>query len=239
VTSADAVHTGPGTASAARFRRPPKLPMVLAQRILDDIDHRGLGTGDRLPGERAMCEDYQVGRATLREALRILEDRGVVQLRSGRLGGPIVQEVSPAEVSAHMALTLRRLALPDAAALDVWRVLSDAAATLAAPRLTATCVTRLEERLSAVDGDARQAAAQRASMLDEVLEATGNLAIAVLVRCLIEAWGGASLSRSPKFAPAAGGQGSGPAPQTARIAAVLDHLLATRLEAHDRRKASS
>jgi DNA-binding FadR family transcriptional regulator len=58
--------------------------MIVAQRIVEGIDRRGLRAGNRLPAEQAMLEEYQVGRAALREALRVLEDRGLVELRQGR-----------------------------------------------------------------------------------------------------------------------------------------------------------
>lgn len=54
-----------------------------------------LGTyipGDRLPPERALAEQIGVARATLREALRVLEGEGYVASRRGAAGGCIVLE---------------------------------------------------------------------------------------------------------------------------------------------------
>ncbi|WP_067662292.1 FadR/GntR family transcriptional regulator [Nocardia miyunensis] len=84
---------------------PPKRSEVIAQRIVKEIRHRGLRPGDPLAAEPEMCSGYGVGRSTLREALRILELLGVIEVRAGRGGGPVVA----APNSRHLASTLALL----------------------------------------------------------------------------------------------------------------------------------
>jgi len=55
--------------------RPQKTAMLVAQRIVADINRRGNAVGDRLPPERVMLDEYEVGRGTLRESLRFLSCR--------------------------------------------------------------------------------------------------------------------------------------------------------------------
>lgn len=85
--------------------RPPKAAMLVAQRIVRDIGRAGLRPGDLLPPERAMLQAYETGRGTLREALRLLEFQGVIALKPGPGGGPIL--LTPA--AAHLAGTLQLL----------------------------------------------------------------------------------------------------------------------------------
>ncbi|WP_116996932.1 FadR/GntR family transcriptional regulator [Desertimonas flava] len=82
-------------------RRVRKTSEVVAMRIVKDIVDRGMVEGDRLPLEADMVRNYEVSRASLREALRILEAQGLIVLRPGRGGGPTVGASDP----AHLART--------------------------------------------------------------------------------------------------------------------------------------
>ena len=76
----------------------------VAQDIVRDIVLRGLGTGDRLPLEAAMVEEYGVSRTSLREALRLLEMQGLISLKPGPGGGPVVGTVEPSHLARTAAL---------------------------------------------------------------------------------------------------------------------------------------
>ena len=65
----------------------------VADQIEGYIKGNGLSPGDRLPGERELCELLGVSRASVREALRSLQTRGVVGVQHGK--GVFV--ASPAE----------------------------------------------------------------------------------------------------------------------------------------------
>lgn len=75
-------------------RRTEKVSDVIAREIVHDIVRRGLAPGTMLPPEHEMLETYEVGRASLREALRILEVHGLIAIKPGRGGGPIVSAVT-------------------------------------------------------------------------------------------------------------------------------------------------
>jgi GntR family transcriptional repressor for pyruvate dehydrogenase complex len=63
-----------------------RIPVV--QQVVDNMtEHITSGTllvGDKLPSEASWCESLGVGRGTVREAIRILEARGLVEMRAGR-----------------------------------------------------------------------------------------------------------------------------------------------------------
>lgn len=96
--------TGPGT----KLERPLKRSEQIAAAISDDIVTEDLQPGDRLPNEAAMVDRFGVGRGSLREALRILEVHGVISLRSGPGGGPVVESLSPRDVARSLSLYLSR-----------------------------------------------------------------------------------------------------------------------------------
>jgi DNA-binding FadR family transcriptional regulator len=80
---------------------------IVARQIVAQILGDRLGEGTRLPTERAMLEEYEVGRSTLREALRLLESRGILKIRTGRDGGPVVRRPLPADLGEAMTLILQ------------------------------------------------------------------------------------------------------------------------------------
>lgn len=81
---------GPAPGEPTRHRRPEKLAESVARDIVQDIVTRDLTPGSMLPSEVEMVERYGVGRASVREALRVLEVQGLVTIRPGRGGGPMV-----------------------------------------------------------------------------------------------------------------------------------------------------
>src|SRR3954452_16253155 len=89
---ADPLSSTNNEASTVRFPElaARKLSTLLADSITDTILRNGMQPGDRLPPEREMREQFGVGRGTLREALRVLEAEGLITVRSGPHGGPVV-----------------------------------------------------------------------------------------------------------------------------------------------------
>src|SRR6266853_2154830 len=64
----------------------------IAEQIRGELVSRRLRAGDRLPAERALAEQFGVSRNTLREALRSLENSGLLRLQKGAAGGAFVRE---------------------------------------------------------------------------------------------------------------------------------------------------
>jgi DNA-binding FadR family transcriptional regulator len=87
-----------------------KLTEAIARLIVDDIVARDLPAGAALPTEADMALHFDVSRATVREALRILETNGLVQVRPGRYGGPQVGAADPVAFGRSLTwfLQLRR-----------------------------------------------------------------------------------------------------------------------------------
>ena len=69
--------------------RVPKMSERIANQIADKILGGGIEAGDRLSTEKEMVAEYGVARTTVREALRLLESRGLVTIRAGVGGGPV------------------------------------------------------------------------------------------------------------------------------------------------------
>src|SRR3954451_11516584 len=107
-------------AEAPRTRRARSFDDVVGQ-LREAILSGRIRPGDRLPGERQLCESFGVGRPTLREALRSLEAAGLIEVRPGKGGGSYAVTPSEATVGDALAalVNLRGASLEDLAEFRV------------------------------------------------------------------------------------------------------------------------
>jgi DNA-binding FadR family transcriptional regulator len=92
-----------------RARRQEKVAEQVAREILRDVQRQRLRPGSTLPSESVMLERFDIGRGSLREALRILEVNGLVTIKTGPGGGPIVAESNPASFGQMWTLHLQSI----------------------------------------------------------------------------------------------------------------------------------
>ena len=104
---------------------------------------RGLKPGDLLEPERTMLEKYQTGRGTLREALRLLEFQGVILLKPGPRGGPVLQNPDAAHLGSTLVLLMQLQAAPFRNIAEVRTALEPMISSLAATRMTDESLTDL------------------------------------------------------------------------------------------------
>src|SRR5690606_27239204 len=69
----------------------PKASDVLAERLRQMILSGQIQPGHQLPAERELVKETSLSRASVREALRILELEGLIETRRGRGGGSVVR----------------------------------------------------------------------------------------------------------------------------------------------------
>lgn len=92
--------------AAQMSSRSRKTSEVIALEIVRSIVRQKLKAGDRLPGEAQMLQQYGVSRPSLREALRLLEVQGLLGIRPGPGGGPVVGVMNPRTLAHTMTLYL-------------------------------------------------------------------------------------------------------------------------------------
>jgi len=98
--------------------RQPRLAEVVAGVLRERIVDGALGDGDLLPKQDELIEEFRISRPTLREALRVLENEGLLTVRRGSVGGSVIQ-VPTADASAYtfgLVLQSRRATISDLAA---------------------------------------------------------------------------------------------------------------------------
>ena len=76
---------------------------------IEDVILKGdLRPGERLPPERELREIMVISRATLREALRALEQKGLIEIRLGVKGGAYVRELGVDHIAGGLGLLIRQ-----------------------------------------------------------------------------------------------------------------------------------
>ena len=128
-------------------RRTPKASERLARHLATSIVEGEIEDGARLPNEGEMLAQLEVGRATLREALRLLEVWGLVVIRTGPGGGPTVRRPSGSDLAEHLALMLQfqQLTLQDVS--DARLALEPMMARLAAERISPEQIAELRDSI--------------------------------------------------------------------------------------------
>jgi DNA-binding FadR family transcriptional regulator len=108
-----------------------------------------LREGDTLPPERELQALFGVSRGTLREAIRVLEQKGILEVRLGTGGGAVVRRATTDTVSESLAFLIqsRKVSLEDLAEFraDVEGIVTASAAERADPENLAILKNLLAE----------------------------------------------------------------------------------------------
>src|SRR6266436_5989224 len=114
---------------------------LVVERIRRAIHIGTYVPGDRLPPERTLAEQLGVSRTTVREAIRVLEGQGYVEIRRGATGGVIMLDRGQTE--ERLGLIIRER-LPELEEIVDFRIAVESrAARLAALRRTAADLKKL------------------------------------------------------------------------------------------------
>jgi DNA-binding FadR family transcriptional regulator len=128
----------------------PKASDVLAGELRERILTGELAEGDALPAERELVKQAQMSRATVREALRILEVQNLVRVKTGRAGGAFVQRPTTKSManSVSMLIRGRRIKLVDL--METREALEPFCAELAARNRTGEDLAELDRANEAI-----------------------------------------------------------------------------------------
>ena len=170
------------------------LHVQIADRLQELITSQELQPGDRLPPDRQLAEMLNVSRPTVREALRLLQQWGLVNVKPGsgtyvtRMGtGPVIQTIG------------RFFSVRDGSFEDMMQVrdlLEPGTAAAAAVHATPESIEALRQRVDAVEqafqsGDPRQLALADSRFHIEMANASGNQLLAALtagISHLVRKW---------------------------------------------------
>jgi DNA-binding FadR family transcriptional regulator len=128
------------------------LSELVLQQLLEQLQRGAFKPGDRLPTERALMEQFDVGRSTIREALQTLARMNLVEARPG--SGTVVKEPS---VGAYLRPDVFAVLLGNSLApelLEAREIVEVGMITLAAQRATPEDLAAIEQVLRAAEAAA-------------------------------------------------------------------------------------
>ena len=131
----DLLRTEPFAVDPRRLRRPKKAELI-ADEVRRWIVRRQLTPGDRLPNEKELILLLKSSRGTVREALKILEAQGLVEISPGVNGGARVAVISYESANFHLKNFFYFQELSWAEVYDLREQVEPRATELATPHLT-------------------------------------------------------------------------------------------------------
>lgn len=159
----------------------------VARSIVSYIQEQGLRPGTKLDPEHIMIQQFGVARATVREALRFLELQGVLRIKAGPGGGPVVSVPDVDHLTSAISLQLQFANATFEAVLEARRsiypvLVAEAAENASHQDLAALrrCVQRLHESIADSDATAREAR----HFYELIAAASNNLVLGFLVNAL-------------------------------------------------------
>jgi DNA-binding FadR family transcriptional regulator len=172
----------------------PRVAQMIADVLRTRIVDGELPDGSLLPKQDDLIAEFQVSRPSFREALRILENEGLLSVRRGSVGGAQVHAPTPENAARTLGLVLqaRQVELDDLA--DALAVIEPACAAHCAmsPDRHVALVPKLRElnaRSQAIGADDAVGAAQIAAEFhDAIITGCGNDTLMIVVGALERLW---------------------------------------------------
>lgn len=170
-------------------------PPVRAARLSDQVAaqlqalviDRALKPGEKLPSERELCEMLGVSRTVVREAVRVLVVKGLLEVRPG--GGMVVSAPDTALVSELMGVILRGDGVAFTHVQEVRRLLEVELAGLAAERRTEGDLEKMQAQLALMvehEADPERWARADVAFHATIAEATHNPLYPVLLSTIVD-----------------------------------------------------
>ncbi|GAA0378553.1 GntR family transcriptional regulator [Acrocarpospora corrugata] len=177
------------TPSPAWTKRPANLAQALTVELVERIVRGVHPPGTPLPPEPALCETFSVSRTVVREAVKILQEKGLVQIRQG--SGTIVTSPTTWNMLDELVLGATIAQDDGVEVLDdlvvTRRLLESDMAHMAARLGTTATVERLRMLVDQMDelvGDPVTYADHDRAFHDTIMQASGNRIARAVVRSL-------------------------------------------------------
>ncbi|MCK9508391.1 MAG: GntR family transcriptional regulator [Pigmentiphaga sp.] len=181
------------------LRRAPSFKPIKAKRAFEEVCDQirrevAAGTlrpGDKLPPERELAVQFGVSRTAVREAMRSLENAGLVQCQQGMSGGAFIKELDSQTVTQAVSDMVMLDQIPTSSVTEARILLTEQAIRLACERGTEEDFQAIEEEINETErltlaGDFAHRRSYITTFYRYLALATHNQVIVMLIESLSE-----------------------------------------------------
>ena len=148
---------------------------------------------DELPREAELQEEFGVSRPSMREAFRILETEGLIQIRRGKVGGAVVRLPTAESAAYHLGLVLQAKKTPLADLADARALLEPLCAGLVAESADREAIGEALEKLideseTAIGEDAEKFTQAALRFHRHIVDSCANQTMQMLAGALEAVW---------------------------------------------------
>ncbi len=144
--------------------RPPMFRKTQHNRIFQDLvdqiqaailDGR-LKPGDKLPSQRNLVDMFQTSRASIREALRVLEQKGLIEVKLGVSGGAVIKTAGTESITQDLTLLMQQQQVSFDHLAEFRESIEGDVAAMAARKAAGSDIERLENILAQAEACLRE-----------------------------------------------------------------------------------
>ena len=132
--------------------KPEKAAQIVAKQVRQAVLSGALAVGDKLPAERELVDQFGYSRSVVREALRLLEDSGLIELHAGRNGGAVITRPNADQIVSNIDMLLRLTQTGVKEVHDAQRAIEPAIIRLAIENGTLEDFARVRETITLIEG---------------------------------------------------------------------------------------
>lgn len=176
-----------------RARRAPVVADIVADTLRGLILRGELADGDELPMQDELIRRFEVSKAAVREALRVLEAEGLVTVRRGAVGGAVVHAPTTRTVAYALAMLLEAQGATLSDVGGALRNVEPACAVLATQRpdfrrAVLPKLRQAHEEMARVLGDGPQAVSASRRWHEQLVSSCGNRTLIAVTGVLETLW---------------------------------------------------
>jgi GntR family transcriptional regulator, transcriptional repressor for pyruvate dehydrogenase complex len=161
---------------------------IVADQIREAILYGQYNSGDRLASERELCQSFGVGRPVVREALRALENSGILSIRPGAGGGIFVRKIDSDQIMNSLESIVQLDKITIEQITEARLAIEKSVWALALRRIKPEDILRLEENIAYAKECVINNIPEPRSLGFHIIiaEATGNPLLIMITKALLD-----------------------------------------------------